>query len=278
MDSPEKYNKENTTLPGSIFFTIGIIILIYSFCWGLQLARLRYYGGNFGAPLERITILPKFIQAQEKRGLQAPAAAPHSLRHRRTSHNVKSKESQAEHNEDSDERQRMVKLDVFEQDDCGDGSSFPNVPIADHHSALASLEARQHPAFRAHPPDYMTMGLRKMDRKDWLTIDNTYERFHGTRSTLLAEKRNECIQVLPEAEMACEELMREVVAFLVERYPGCFQIVNTREGEQVRNEIRKEEFRLERPWDVHPLEMCARLAMEDFNILKKGEFTGEHYL
>ncbi|KAH7109839.1 hypothetical protein B0J11DRAFT_448750 [Dendryphion nanum] len=176
---------------------------------------------------------------------------------------------------EAEEQRRISRLPTFEQDDCGDGRNFPEVPyVGIEH--LKPLPLRR---FRPDPPVYMAMGLRKLDAKEWLSIDQSYTTFHEARAELLAEMREECIQVTQEGEEACVELMQEVVEFLLKRYPEHFQIHDCGFGrKKIENRITGEEFDLQRPWTCYPLEMCARLAMEDFNILHKGAFTGEHYL
>lgn len=100
---------------------------------------------------------------------------------------------------------------------------------------------------------------------------------HGPR-LLLTKKNAECIQIKRDGEDACEELLREIVKSLVSKYPESFSIKTVNRRKHVRNEMTKEEWSLVRPFDCHPLEVCARLAMEDFNILLKGEFTQQYYL
>ncbi|KAF2799708.1 hypothetical protein K505DRAFT_230533 [Melanomma pulvis-pyrius CBS 109.77] len=173
------------------------------------------------------------------------------------------------------EEERIARLPTFIQDDCGDGDEFPDVPFADH---VAAREPKPHRSFRAEPPSYMQMGLQKLDIGKWLTVDNTYREFHEARLELLETKKNEVLQVSAEGEAACEELMWEVVNFLTETHPALYEILESGRGRRIWNKFVNEEYALERPWDIHPLEVCARLAMEDFNVLAKSEFSGQHHL
>lgn len=176
------------------------------------------------------------------------------------------------------EEKRISKLPVFVQDDCGDGSLFPDVREVDPKTYYFP-DARAVPNIRSRPENYRTLGLKKLDVDNWLVVDSMYTELHRARAKLLAEKKEEVIQVTHDGEEACEELMWQVVLFLTQRFPGIFEITHYGNGKKVvRNKIMREGFALQRPWDVHPLEVCARLAMEDFSIWKKGEFTGEHYL
>jgi len=87
------------------------------------------------------------------------------------------------------------------------------------------------------------------------------------------------LQYAPSTEKACEELLGLVAEFLTKRYPDQFSIEQKKSKyKSVLNKNTSEHFSLE-PKDeaLHPLEACARLAMEDFNILIKDNF-GEHRL
>ncbi|KAL1651520.1 hypothetical protein SLS61_005472 [Didymella pomorum] len=147
------------------------------------------------------------------------------------------------------------------QDDCGDGSDFPDVPFAS-----IPVEKKQQtltpPGLNRRPSaKYKSVGLKKIGLKEWLIMDKMYKGVHSARDYLLTKKNAEC-----------------VVKVLVAKYPECFSIKKVNRRKHIRNEITKEEWSLVRPFDCHPLEVCARLAMEDFNILVKGGFTQQHYL
>ncbi|OCK76454.1 hypothetical protein K432DRAFT_306328 [Lepidopterella palustris CBS 459.81] len=149
------------------------------------------------------------------------------------------------------------------------------MPLSD----LSHLTPYRSRGFKKDPANYMTMGLRKLDLDNWLTVDGKYYEFYQARRQLLSEKKQEVLQVKPGGEAACGELLGEVVGFLTKKYPEEYEIF---EGEQrrkwVRNRMTKEEFAISMPYNVHPLEVVARLAMEDFNVLIKSQFTGNHHL
>ncbi|KAF1994552.1 hypothetical protein P154DRAFT_447319, partial [Amniculicola lignicola CBS 123094] len=135
------------------------------------------------------------------------------------------------------------------------------------------------PPFRKDPPkDYMQMGLKKIDAPDWLVIDDTYQDFYSARAKLLRQKKNEVIQIGPEGEDACEELLEMVVGHLVEQWPDYFEVSFKKGVKYVQNKIMNETFTLAKPYTVDPLEICARLAMEDFNLLLYSPFLKEHLL
>ena len=176
------------------------------------------------------------------------------------------------------EQQRISRLSAFVQDDCGDGSDFPDVPYA-----ITPVESKQNtlapPGLTRMPSaKYKSAGLKKLDPRKWFTVDDTYKAMYLARDYLLIKKNTECIQVKRDGEAACEELLQEIVKVLVSKHSESFSIKTVNRRKHVRNEITKEEWSLVRPFDCHPLEVCARLAVEDFNILLKGEFTQQYYL
>ncbi|KAI9783095.1 MAG: hypothetical protein M1839_004264 [Geoglossum umbratile] len=131
----------------------------------------------------------------------------------------------------------------------------------------------------------MTMGLRRLDEKNWLTIDEEYLPEHRLRAELLSKSRNKVLQCLPGSEVACVEVLEFVVSFLIKRWPEVFELFGETDGDGVdggryfvRNNKTGEEFRIVAPYEVEPLEIAARLAIEDFNLLVKGEESGEYLL
>jgi hypothetical protein len=176
------------------------------------------------------------------------------------------------------EQQRISRLPAFIQDDCGDGTEFPDIPLAITPVGVSQDMLAASGVGHTPSANYKTMGLKKVDQHDWLVVDDTYKDYHCARDSLLSSKNAECIRVTRDGEDASEELLQEISKFLVSRYPDSFEtkIINRRK--HIRNEITKEEWSLVRPFDCHPLELCARLGMEDFNVLVKGDFTQQYYL
>ncbi|KAJ4373261.1 hypothetical protein N0V83_003555 [Neocucurbitaria cava] len=175
------------------------------------------------------------------------------------------------------EEVRISRLPAFVQDDCGDGSDFPEIPVA-----LEPIEEHVGNTLNSSPLQrtevYLRLGLKKVDRSEWLTVDNTYIEYHEARKALLRTREVECIQVKHEGETACEELLHEVVEFLTNTYPNHFSVRTKDRRKHIRNELTQEEYSLVRPYDHHPLDVCARLAMEDFQVLIRGDFTMQWYL
>ena len=124
----------------------------------------------------------------------------------------------------------------------------------------------------------ITMGLRKADKENWLTIDNKYMAEHWVRDGLLKDEREKVFQCLPVSEDACKETLEEVVAFLCERYPQMFEKIRTMNGSAIQNKKTGERFGLGNSGGgMQPLEIAVRLAMEDFSVLLPND-EGEYIL
>jgi hypothetical protein len=121
----------------------------------------------------------------------------------------------------------------------------------------------------------MTMGIRKMPEDEWLVLDNLYEQEQILRRHLLRTNRQGVMQCLPDAEKACEETLHCIVNFLTRRYPSQFCL--SRNGSEViHNKITNRSFKISAPYEQHPLEIAAQLAMEDINLLFPGSKGGEN--
>jgi hypothetical protein len=125
----------------------------------------------------------------------------------------------------------------------------------------------------------LQLGLQKVNNMSkWLTIDNTYIEFHEARDLLLDRKPLDCVHVRRDGEAACEELLDVVVQHFCRNFPDHFSTKTKHRRRHVRNELASREYALARPFEFHPLEICARLASEDFGIWVKDEFTLQWYL
>jgi hypothetical protein len=122
------------------------------------------------------------------------------------------------------------------------------------------------------------MDMYNMDTQGWLVIDKNYMDEHRIRSWLLKEKKDEVLQYLPESYDACLEALEEVVKFLCHRYPDMFKQEIDGDLYTIQNKMTGETFMVgEQDKMAHPLEIAARIAMEDVSILMKNE-DNEHYL
>jgi len=271
---------DQALVPNVALVLLALFFALLSFRTGIIITRIVRYNGQGGPLHKRHDIVPQYLKERYI------TARESNLRRSSTETRLPAPPmieidnlTEEELRDAIAEEERIMRLPTFIQDDCGDGENFPDVPLADHRT-ISTLESAPRRGSGVNTPSYVQMGLHKLDPKTWLTVDNTYADFHAARSELLEYRKEEVLRVSPEGEQACKELMKEVVDFLVKTYPQYFEIVgmNGTKGKKVKNKIIGEEFALQCPFDVHPLEMCARLAMEDFNILMKSELTGKHIL
>ena len=125
----------------------------------------------------------------------------------------------------------------------------------------------------------MNMGLRRLDRPNWLTIDRNYLKEHHVRSDLLSIERDRVLHCLASSESACAEVLELVVDHLTMRYPNVFRLRQNRGVQTVTITATGETFQVTRPYGgIHPLEIAARLSMEDLNVLLHSRTDGEYFL
>jgi hypothetical protein len=121
----------------------------------------------------------------------------------------------------------------------------------------------------------MSMGLKRLEESNWLTIDTFYHTEHTLRANMLNFSRSNVLQCLPGTETACQEVLDLVTSFLSRRFPEHFTINHS--TSVIFNHLAKESLTIG-TLCPNPLEAAARLAMEDFNILVKDPDTGEYRL
>jgi hypothetical protein len=149
-------------------------------------------------------------------------------------------------------------------------------------SILSKSKSYTQPSFKRPDKFNRTMGLRKLDRENWLTIERElYHDYWGVRTELLDNMKHEVLQydaTNPQVQDACKELLALVVEYFPQKYPSVFGIFVDPSGHRsIHNKVSLETFDIDPPFRKHPLEIAARLAMDDFNILVKDN-TGEHRL
>lgn len=139
------------------------------------------------------------------------------------------------------------------------------------------VQPYQFPPLKEKPSSKMSMGLKRLDESNWLTLDSAYLPEHALRDSLMSTNRPNVVQMLPGSEAACHELLQAVTTFLSSRFPQHFAIVSSPAGPTVVNRLTNEIHPIG-PSCPNPLEVAARLSMEDFNILIKDRETGEYHL
>jgi hypothetical protein len=155
----------------------------------------------------------------------------------------------------------------------------PRKPVPDTEIKLSQdVKPYQFPPLRERTSTKMAMGLKRLDESNWLTLDSNYLPEHFLRCSLLCAKHTQVIQCLPGAEAACHEVLSLVTSFLSSRFPQHFTITTLSSGPAIHNHLTNEIFPIGQQNCPDPLEVAAKLSMEDFNILMKQPETGEYHL
>ncbi|KAK7204791.1 hypothetical protein BZA70DRAFT_280011 [Myxozyma melibiosi] len=122
-------------------------------------------------------------------------------------------------------------------------------------------------------PYHQTMSIFKLDINHWLDMDKWYHRYVTEKMDIIRRTGTEYCDILPDGQDAAEELLDTVVDHLCKRYPRLF----TRTEIGIDNHVTGEKMDLRRPLKEPVLHYLARLAKEDFYIVKQRA-DGKHYL
>jgi hypothetical protein len=249
-------NKTPDPTPMHILLVIAIGFCAFFFWIGTVCVRLWFYKGALGPAPEKFIIIPFHWKKKSQQQLTAPgtnrvtffpevahttgeASNPVSGHNAITSGKpyfrvipaITVEDADKDYNnafandfEDPDrvreyiaKERRISRLPAFEQDDCGDGSEFPEVPYT-----TKSIEAQPMRGLRG-TVTYLQLGLHKLNNTSkWLTIENSYMELHEARALLLDRTPTECVQVKRDSEAACEELLDQVVHHLCIKHPDHF--------------------------------------------------------
>lgn len=114
----------------------------------------------------------------------------------------------------------------------------------------------------AHPP-----GISPLEPDEWLHSDETFAAQMAARDALIAEKREETVAHLPEADAAAAELLELVLEHVAARHGAVREAGGARRRDGVLV-----------PLDDAPIATAGRLAQEDFLILHRPEDAEEHVL
>lgn len=80
---------------------------------------------------------------------------------------------------------------------------------------------------------HVQMGIRSMPWNDWIELDNQFERYHAIRKHRIRTRGDKLIRVLRDdhnplvrgGALAAIELVHELAAYLVARYPADFSVI-----------------------------------------------------
>ncbi|KAJ5195484.1 Protein of unknown function DUF3445 [Penicillium cinerascens] len=147
---------------------------------------------------------------------------------------------------------------------------LPNSQSADHDSISPKL----YRPFR-HGPNFITMGIRKLNWDNWIEMDSYFLRYHDMKASELKKDFKEHVKYVDNAVTrdACFELNEELVRYLVHRYPNIYRL----EGGKVHNSLTGEEFSFPAATPDEALATSALLVQDDLVIMVKND-DGEYHL
>jgi hypothetical protein len=223
-----------------VLLTFACLICAWCFWVGLMLARLWHYGGSLHGPFEKFDIQSEHIRERLacQRAEYELAGIPFSIldAHHWQSNVLAHDEEDVEKlpldvRRRIREEQRISKMPEFIADDCGDETLFPDILPAIPAKEYNALNYGEKPGDRdSMSKDIRALGLRKLGSQEWLAHavdEREYLEHSEARKRLLASRYDACIQVTPNGEDACVELLEEVVVFLTKEKPQWFQLEET---------------------------------------------------
>ncbi|KAF5234308.1 hypothetical protein FAUST_7693 [Fusarium austroamericanum] len=126
-----------------------------------------------------------------------------------------------------------------------------------------------------HGPNFITMGIRKLDWDHWIQMDKYYPRYHDIKAAELKKDFEGHVKFVdtPELRLACFEVYDEVTGYLTERYPKIFTIADG----FLRNAVTGEKF-AHPPTDLHTAMANAALCVQEDLIIMAKEDDGQYHL
>lgn len=99
------------------------------------------------------------------------------------------------------------------------------LPVALNDFNVESKTPQLYRPFR-HGPNFITMGIRKMDWNEWIEMDSYFKRYHDTKVSELENDLGAHIKYVDNAVTrdACFEVLEELTQYLCHRYPSIFQL------------------------------------------------------
>lgn len=148
-----------------------------------------------------------------------------------------------------------------------------------------------------HGPNFITMGIRRVDWDDLIEMDSNFMRYHDLKAQELKKDFKAHIQYVDNANVrdACCETYEELTMYLTRRYPNIFKLKggfvhNLATGEQfafpegihvypsIRLALQKSDTNVNRPADPAKALANAALMVQDDLVLmveEEGMFLGQ---
>ncbi|KAI0260947.1 hypothetical protein BC834DRAFT_831022, partial [Gloeopeniophorella convolvens] len=123
----------------------------------------------------------------------------------------------------------------------------------------------------------VTMGVRPMEWDSWIELDRDFPAYYRLRAARLAERGSKLLRVASSATAAARELVQELAAFLVARYPDVYRVVRRDvDGTPAALEIVPVGVTHDLQ-NGNPMKVAAMLTQDDLAIMIEGT-DGKYYL
>jgi dimethylamine monooxygenase subunit A len=113
-------------------------------------------------------------------------------------------------------------------------------------------------------PEVLSMGLKALDPRDWIEVDDQFVAQLAERQRLLGERRDEVLAALPGSEAG----QQEVLGLLLDHLPARFPEIYRRADGAIENLATGERFVIA---EFEKIELAGRLVQEDLCLMSAGE-------
>ena len=114
-------------------------------------------------------------------------------------------------------------------------------------------------------PWRLAMGLKALDLREWIEIDEHFAGQLAERRRLLDQRREEVLSALPESAAGQAEVLELLLDHLPQRFPAHYRRTNG----ALAHLVTGERFDLA-AWHAAPLELAGRLVQEDLCLMQRG--------
>jgi len=133
---------------------------------------------------------------------------------------------------------------------------------------LELTDPKMYRPFR-HGPNFITMGIRKMDWNEWIEMDSNFVRYHDTKVSELDKDLNAHVKYVDNdvTRLACFEVLDELTQYLTHRYPEVFSLKDN----IIRNSVTGEEFQYPVATPTEALTTAAKLVQDDLVLMVEND-------
>ncbi|KAL4895057.1 hypothetical protein BDV59DRAFT_200314 [Aspergillus ambiguus] len=124
-------------------------------------------------------------------------------------------------------------------------------------------------------PNFITMGIRKLNWDDWIEMDSYFMRYHEVKKAELEKDLDAHVKYVNNAVTrdACFEVYEELVKYLVQRYPKIFRL----EGDTLHNCLTGEQFQYPARTPTEAMATSALLVQDDLVLMIEND-DGQYHL